>query len=203
MKNKPVTEEDKVSYDVDKTTRWQRFKKRLKAVFAIVMITMLAGCVTQERCLQRYPPEVKEITKLVTETKIVTRDTTIYVTMPAEVVVMTDTVVLDQGTGLINSKLSRLETSLAWSTAQIINSRLRHELYQKDTTIEHRLQNAIREVDRLEKELTERTTAVEVPRRLTWWQRLTIAVGTLTIGAGIMLLAIVLLGIFKIKLPFR
>ena len=169
-------------------------------ILIAALALLLTGCVTQDRCLRKFPPEIKEVTKIVTETVTITRDTTIYVRLPAEVVVQTDTVLVDTETGLITSKLSRLETSLAWSTAQIRNSRLHHELQQVDTTIEHRLQDAIREVDRLEKELTEKVTTIEVPRRLNWWQRLRMTIGTLALGSGLGWLVLLIL---KIRLPFR
>ena len=157
--------------------------KHLTLIAAVALL--LPGCITQDKCLKRYPPQIKEVTTYITETVTVTRDTTIYIKLPAEVQTHTDTVYIDSVTGLINSKRSRLETSLAWSTAQIINSRLHHELMQKDTTIEARLKDAIREVERLQKEITEKVTTVEVPRKLTRYQRF--AVWWLGISIGLAL----------------
>ena len=160
-------------------------------VIIAAMLVLLTGCTTQEKCLRMFPPQVHEVIKTEVITNTVVKDTTIYVTLPPEVVVNTDTVYVDAATGLINSKESYIATSLAWSTAQIVNSRLLHSLTQIDTTIEFRLQDAIRETERLEKELREKVTTIEVPRRLTWWQRTMIISGYLFWGGVLLVIGFI------------
>lgn len=166
----------------------------MKTLSILIVALILTGCTTQKRCFRKFPPALE--TQIITETEVVTRDTTIVITIPAEQVVKIDTVIIDAA-GLVHSKLSYLETSLAWSTAQIRNSRLHHELHQIDTLIEVRLEDAIREIDRLHKELSKQVTTVEVERRLSWWQRVTMVFGYLFIGAIILFAGLLVLRIFK------
>ena len=173
----------------------------MKTLILILIASLtLSGCITENKCNRRFPPIVNEIIK--TEIKIETRyrDTIIYKELPPEIVTQTDTVIISSD-GKINTRESYISTSLAFSTAQIINNRLHHALTQRDTTIEFRLQDAIKEIDRLETQLHEKTTTVEVPRKLTWWQRSIMGIGYL---------ALILFGIFaaykigkaRLKLPF-
>jgi hypothetical protein len=159
----------------------------------IISLLFFSGCITQDKCLQRFPPEVKETITIVTETVTVTRDTVIYVQLEPEMIYQTDTVKIDVLTGLIQSERSHLETSLAWSVAQVQNSKLHHELHQKDTLIEFKLQNAITEIERLQKELREKVTTIEVPRKLTAWQKLLMGLGWITIGGIISIIGLVIL----------
>ena len=158
-------------------------------LFTLAIFTLiLSGCITKEKCFNRFPPQTIETVTTTIEIKETFKDTIIYQTLPGEIVTLVDTVIQEKD-GRINSKISHLETSLAWSTAQIRNNLLHHELHQKDTTLEINLQNAIREIERLEKELTEKTKVVEVPRKLTWWQKFrlrfaNIAFISLTIAVG-------------------
>jgi hypothetical protein len=135
-----------------------------------ILMLLFSGCITKEKCYNRFPPQTIETVTTTIEVKETFKDTIIYQTLPGEIVILVDTVIQEKD-GKINSKLSRLETTLAWSTAQIRNNLLFHELHQKDTTLEFRLNDAIREVERLEKELTLKTETVEVPRQLTKWQQ--------------------------------
>jgi len=82
---------------------------------------------------------------------------------------------------------------LAWSVAQVQNSKLHHELHQKDTLIEFKLQNAITEIERLQKELREKVTTIEVPRKLTAWQKLLMGLGWIMIGGVITLIGLLIL----------
>lgn len=167
----------------------------------IVAVLMLSGCITRERCLNRFPPQISDSIQIIRETVETIRDTTITVEIPGEVRLRVDTVYSDPKTGQSKSEKSFLETSLAWSSAEVKDGKLFHELHQRDTTIEFRLENAIREVDRLEKELRQKTTTVEVPRKLTRWQKFAIVWTNFSLGAGF--LAIVFLAIkFRSKLPF-
>jgi len=164
----------------------------MKSIFFALIALMLSGCISQKRCLQRFPPVTEETVKIVTETKIITRDTTILVRLPAEVLIQNDTVLIDNTTGLIFSEPSFLETSLAWSKAQVLNSKLHHELHQKDTTIAFRLNNAIKEIERLETELRQKQTTVEVPRPLSKWQSFLQFLGYLSLAVIFLLLLFLL-----------
>jgi len=63
----------------------------MKRIITIgLLILFLASCVTQKRCLQKFPPQI------VTKDSIVVKDTTIYVTVtdvvPADAVIIHDSI---------------------------------------------------------------------------------------------------------------
>ena len=147
------------------------------------MIAIHSACATQERCNERYPPKVTEVTKTVT----VYRDTTVYVYIHADTVHDTKTVYIDRG-GLIQSDHSMLNTRFARSTAYVKDSKLFHDLTQLDDSIASVIHNATR----TEIQYIDKTTEVPVPRDLTGWQWFQIWAGRILIGSvGLLILVIV------------
>jgi hypothetical protein len=123
----------------------------MKAIFFILLpLFLFSGCITRQKCLQRFPPEIKEINSVTVEVRETLRDTIIFRELPGETLIQVDTVLIDNK-GLINTNISFLETSLAWSKAQIRNNKLFHELVQKDTTLEFRLNDAIKKLKGLKR----------------------------------------------------
>lgn len=61
-----------------------------KIIAAGILLLTLASCVTQKRCLQKFPPQI------VTKDSIVVKDTTVYVTLrdtiPGDSVVLHDSI---------------------------------------------------------------------------------------------------------------
>lgn len=162
----------------------------MRTLLTISALLILSGCATQRRCAEKWPPQ----TNYITETKIIHRDTTIYITIPADTVYRTDTVKVGAD-GLINYPVQRLDVRFAWSKVWIENSRLHHELKQKESVIAETIKGAVKEVE----VVTEVTKLVEVERRLTWWQM------TLIRG-GYAFIATLVIGLFwlliKIKKPW-
>ncbi len=116
---------------------------KIKILLFLAVLSVLAGCVTQKKCNTKYPSSIDSIYKYVTRDSIIIRDTTIYITLPAETV--HDSVKIpcpDPGPAYIPKKVFA-ETSLARAEAwwQYPNIQLR--LTQKDTTIEERLRGTI------------------------------------------------------------
>ena len=131
----------------------------------IISLILLAGC-GQKWCLSRFPPQVIKETETVT--KIVYRDTTIYVHIDADTVYQ-EKIVYKTPEGYQTS-LSELHTQFAWSSAQVVNGTLKHSLFQKETEIERVIKNAVRE-NSTHTVVTE-TKIHEVPY-VTWWHKTT------------------------------
>ena len=111
-----------------------------------LFIAVLAGCATQKRCNTKFPPSVDSIYKYVVKDSIVVKDTTIYIYLPGAVV--HDSIEIpcpDPGPAYIPKKVYA-ETSLAKASAWFQWPNIKLELIQKDTTIEARLENAIKEM---------------------------------------------------------
>ena len=145
-------------------------------IYILILLISLPGCTTQKRCLRKYPPQVTEVEKIITNTEIKYKDTVIYYPLPPEIINNIDTVYITNDT-LINSNLSVLQTSLAISSAQIKGNLLYHNLLQKDTTIELRLDNALKEINTLQTQLKQKVTTIEVPAKISWWNRSMIKLG--------------------------
>lgn len=113
-------------------------------ILFLLSVTLLSGCVTQDRCSRKFPPETITIRtdSIIRTTETVYRDTTIYIHMPGEVQHSTDTVTILNG--IIQSGRNHLFTTFADSWAWVQNGRLYHELTQKDTLIGYEVQDAIR-----------------------------------------------------------
>lgn len=136
-------------------------------VTIFLLILLLSSCVTQNRCLKKYPPplpdtnvEIREIIKY--------RDTTIYVFLPADTIRTTDTIMIGTN-GLINYPLHRLDVDYAYSTVQIKNSKLEHKLYQKESVIKQVINNAVKELSKTEVVIIKEP--YPVPVELSWWQQ--------------------------------
>ena len=94
--------------------------------------------------------ETEILTNTVTEIEY--RDTIVYVNVPGKTVIKEVPVYIENG--IVNSELSILSVPFAMSTAQVINSKLRHKLAQTDTILLLRLKNALKTVKILEKQNT-------------------------------------------------
>jgi hypothetical protein len=164
----------------------------MKNLLCILLLVSLSGCVSEKQCLRKYPPQITEVEKVITNTIIKTRDTIIYKEIQGETKYFYDTVIVTKD-GLVNTRPSVLETTLAISQAQVVNNRLQHELRQKDTMIELRLKDALKEIETLEQRLNEKVTTIEVPAKISRWNKMLIALGWLTLGGLFSFLALVLL----------
>ena len=153
-----------------------------KVLIIFSWLLIVTSCTTQQKCLEKYPPQVREITKTVT----VYRDTTIFVRIPGDTVHRIDTVWIDRH-GFVQSDVSILYTRFAESRAWIKNSKLFHKLTQNEDTVSKVLQGAIR----TEVQYVDRVSTVEVPRALTWWQTTQIWAGRLLLMCVAVLIGLV------------
>ena len=134
----------------------------------IILISLLSvSCLTVKKvskncdlfmivCEVPVKKEVEIITNTITE--IVYRDTIIYVKVPGKTVIKEIPVYISKAghtiKQLVNSDLSVLNVSFARSTAQVVNSRLEHELTQTDTLLLFKLKDALRVVKTQDKHIT-------------------------------------------------
>ena len=163
----------------------------------LVSIVLLSSCVTQRKCMDKFPPPPNDT---ITNTKIVEtiRDTTIIVEIPADTVYKMEPIKIGPD-GIVNHPKIRLDTKHAWAEAWVENNVLKMKLYQKESEIEATIQGAIREY--VENNTTTIVEYVYVPVEFTWWETLYLTIGKITFivlstltGASI--------GFFLLKLKF-
>ena len=109
----------------------------------ILTIVLASSCVTQKRCFEKFPPEVKTDTVFyeVVRDSIVYRDTTIILTLPGQTVI--DSIFIKPG--VIETSPVILETELARAEAFYRTPKVYLKLVQKDTLIKIRLDSALKD----------------------------------------------------------
>ena len=130
----------------------------MKAIIIILIGLISTSCLTVDRISRNCDKFTKvcvtevqrdTVTKIETKTEVIYRDTTIYVNIPGETVIKEVPVYIENG--IIESELSILQVPYSISYAQVINSKLSHELIQTDTVMRVKLENALKVVRKQEK----------------------------------------------------
>jgi hypothetical protein len=163
----------------------------------LFVIILLSSCVTQQKCQDKFPPELITVDSIIRTTETIYRDTTIFIYLPGDTI--RDTVIVEVINGIANSRPSIHETDLAWSMAQVVNGFLRHELIQKDSTLARVIENAIRE-SATTTDKTKLITKVEEKNYVTGWQWFQIWLGRLLMALAAMFVGYVIIR-SRIKLP--
>jgi len=123
--------------------------KNILIIALIILIGLFSSCVTQRKCNLKFPPSIETITSTKDSVVIEYSDTTIYVKIKGET--KHDTIIIPcppPAPAYIPDTV-RAETSLAKAIAYWSYPKIHLNLVQKDTTIERRLDNALREIRRL------------------------------------------------------
>jgi len=122
-------------------------QRQVSYIIILLVLVALAGssCATQRRCSRKFPPHSDTIKIVHVRDSIVLRDTNFYIMLPGETV--TDSVMIPCPE-VINyiADTARAETFLAKAWAWWQYPRIRLMLEQKDTTIERRLEDVLKEV---------------------------------------------------------
>jgi hypothetical protein len=112
------------------------------ALFVAVLVSLTSSCVTQRRCMQKYPP----IPVTADTVEIVAyRDTIIYVTLPADTITDSVTVVMPcpEADGF-KSDTVRVSNDLANAKAWISENYLRVQLRINEKTLALKIDSAVR-----------------------------------------------------------
>jgi len=117
-------------------------------LWVVLVMVLLSSCVTQSKCDRKFPPQQYTNVKdsLVLKDSLVYTYAEIPVYIKGDTVTKHDTVFRDKKTGLINSKPVYAETDFAKAKAQVVNSQLKLELVQKDSTFKVRTDSLLKEI---------------------------------------------------------
>jgi len=163
----------------------------MKNLILLLLLLTFAGCVTQNKCNQKYPPVETIITKdsVIRTVETIYSDTTIYYQLPADTV--TEVVEVERATQI---KPSVLKTGYSISTAYVKEGRLYHSLIQNDTLLRLNIDNAVRSTwESASKFYNKETVKVERVRYIPKWVWLALGVALIALMGW----AIKLISIFK------
>ena len=176
----------------------------MKTLSIILIVLLSTGCMTVKRiekncdlfstvCVTEI--ETKTDTIIKTKTVIRYRDTTLYVEMPGREIIKEVPVYIKEG--IVESDLSVLVTPLARSYAQVVNSKLKHDLIQTDTTLQFELQDALKTIRILntEKWKTKEKQVVTITENSNW--------AKFCVKVVWVLIVIVILGIVYLILRYK
>ena len=152
----------------------------IKWLVKLLAIILIGLAVTS--CSPKIIKEVVTKDSIVYKEKISYRDTTIYKYLPGDTVFKTTYVYIDKNTGLVNSKKLFAFTSLAEASAWVYNSKLFLNLTQKDTTIEIRLDSAIKEASYWKEKYQNSSTVVTKETfKSPWYMKALAWIGSLSL----------------------
>ena len=133
------------------------------------------------------PKIIKEVTtkdSVIYKESISYRDTTIFRYIQGDTVFIQTVVYVDKNTGLTNSKKLYAFTSLAEASAWVYDSKLFLNLIQKDTTIEIRLDSAIKEANYWKERYQNSSTVVTKETfKSPWYMKVLAWIGSLSLVA--------------------
>jgi hypothetical protein len=121
--------------------------KRISAAAAVIILAILLtqSCVTQKKCSQRFPARNDTIRIEHTRDSIIYKDTVITLEIPGEIRINSVEIPCPEVPGYIPKKVYA-ETSYAKASAWWDYPSIKLKLEQKDTTLQIRLDNAIKEM---------------------------------------------------------
>jgi len=142
----------------------------MKKILILTILTGLifSGCVTQRNCAKKWPPQTVTIIKDSIREKIVWRDTTIFVQLDPITVTKTDTIYIKNG--VVQFREIKAESNYATARAWIGQNRLNLFLADKDTTLELRLKNALRDKEYYLSKWNNEKQTVNVPYTPKFWK---------------------------------
>jgi len=115
----------------------------MKKLFILFIAILMTGCVTQQRCLVKFPPDT--ITQIETVHHTEYKDTIVYKYLPGDTVYAEKEIILTKDSIIyVTVDPVRVETELATAKAWIVNRKLKLLLQQKDSVLQFKLDSAIR-----------------------------------------------------------
>lgn len=148
--------------------------RSLVRIVLLLLASMLASCVTREKCENKFPCSDSVRDYYITETKY--RDTIIFINVPADTVYLQKVITVKEGpNGLLQSKVSYLNAEYAFSKAWVKDGELKHVLVQKDTSISKLIKN----ITSATISAKERVVYKTIERDLSRWQHTQILLGRL------------------------
>lgn len=116
----------------------------VKIAGIILTLILISSCVTQKRCMTKYPPIADTVVTVITRDSIVFKDTTVYITLPGETIIDSIVIPCPPMPDYVPDT-AKAETDYALAIAWYDPPKLMLRLDQKPSTLEIRLDSALRE----------------------------------------------------------
>ena len=117
----------------------------MKKLLILLLIPLTVSCVTQKRCLQRFPPVTDTVRIVKDSIRVITRDTTIFIHLPGEVKIDSVIIPCPPPKADFIPDTAYAYTTLAFAKAWWKYPSIKLKLVQKDSTINAELKNALTE----------------------------------------------------------
>jgi len=110
----------------------------MRSLLVMFLGLVVASCVTQKRCLEKWPPSIMY------HDTVIYKDTTLYVALPPDTVFGSDTVmIINHQAVSIDTMVLETDYAIAW--AWVTGSRIHQRLAHKITALELRYDSLLRE----------------------------------------------------------
>ena len=139
--------------------------------YILLLALLFTACTPTQRLQRLYtrhpylvPTDSVKIVTTIRDT-VIYRDTIINLYLPSDTLFVQDTVLIidvfdNPVDGKVSSDTLRLESRMARAWSWVLDNELNLQLADKDTTLPIRLENAIKEIQRLEKTIEEKNTII-------------------------------------------
>lgn len=120
-------------------------QKILKWMLMLLISSLSISCVTQRKCLEKFPPTTDTIIKTVVRDSIVYKDTVITITIPGDIQIDSVPIPCPEPPPTYVPDTARVETEFAYALAWFDHKSIKIKLVQKKSELEIRLDNALKE----------------------------------------------------------
>lgn len=131
----------------------------------IITLFLLASCVTQKKCLEKFPPRTDTI--ITVRDTTIYKDTIIYIQVEGDTVLkvvrLSDTIFLPGQVYVPDTAFAETELAFAKSWLDLSPLQIQLMLFQKDTTLRKKLDSALVKSNHWEQMYIEQTNILPEP----------------------------------------
>jgi|GEM_PF-2108568 len=176
----------------------------LAIILVTLMISIFSGCITREKCMQRFPPEITNKDSSHSETIISYRDTSIF--YPADTSAWVKAIAECDSLG--NVRLTNLQKEFGRRSEAMVS--IKDNVLTAKCKIDS-MSIYLKLKETYEKNNSVAITTIKVPypveKQLTWWEQFKVAYGGYALISWLILIVLIIIMIIakiylKVQIPF-
>jgi len=113
--------------------------------YSIILLLIFTSCVTQKKCINKFPIQSNNTTIIESKDSIILKDTLIIINLPEKVIIDSIKIPCDEVPIYYIPDTVKVKTDFAEAKAWFSNKHIKIKLIQLDTILNIRLENAIKE----------------------------------------------------------